>query len=456
MQFDPDGKKAIRPHSDSETNHELLLAAAQMLLQHSREKIFIKDRDLIYRGASTKFAQMAGWEEEADLIGKTDFEIFADQALAMRYREDDLKLIRRQEDLIDYVEPLTERDGRPRYASTSKFILRDGDGRFMGLVGVSRDITMDYYLKRNRTRELEYLFALPRDVYFAAYLDIDDWRLINEQHQEVHGHSFTFHHSIDALITRARDRIVDLEAPSISFYHSFTQQNLRALYADGTRETVMEYQRLTHDGARLWVRDEIRFLKDAISGHLCMMLVVRDIQQRKTDEADRIRLADRDEVTGLLNRKATMQLIRDRLAQSSPSEQHALIMIDADHFKDVNDTYGHQAGDKALTAFAGAINSFFRTSDLVGRIGGDEFFVLMTNIPDRDAVERKVNCLLDHLRAVHYEDIHLSASIGVCFFPSDSTTLEGMYQLSDKAMYAVKDAGKNGVLFAGDLADKME
>jgi len=456
MQFDQEKETGTLPASDIDTERGLLLAAAHMLLQHSREKIFIKDKDLIYRGASTKFAQMAGWEHSSDLIGKTDFEIFADQALAMRYREDDLKLIRRREDLIDYVEPLTERDGRPRYASTSKFILRDAEGQFMGLVGVSRDITMDYYLKRNRTRELEYLFALPRDVYFAAYLDIDDWRLINEQHQEVHGHSFTFHHSIDALITRARDRIVDLEAPSISFYNSFTPQNLRALHEGGTHETVMEYQRLTHDGSRSWVRDEIHFLKDAISGHLCMMLVVRDIQQRKTDEADRIRLADRDEVTGLLNRKATMQLIRDRLAQSSPSEQHALIMIDADYFKDVNDTYGHQAGDKALTAFARAISSCFRATDLVGRIGGDEFFVLMTNIPDRNAVERKINCLLEDLRAVHYEEIHLSASIGVCLFPSDSTTLEDMYHLSDKAMYAVKDAGKNGVLFAEDLADKTE
>ena len=448
--------KAAYAFTDNEENVDLLLAASHMLLKHSREKIFIKDKDLIYRAASTKFAVMAGWKDASDLIGKTDFEIFADQELALRYREDDQKLIRRQTDLVDYVKPITEKDGQPRYASTSKFILRDRNGSFMGLVGVSRDITMDYYLKRNRTRELEYLFSLPRDVYFAAYLDIDDWRLVNESHQQVHGHDFAYHHSIDALVSRAHERIAEPESAARSFYDQFTQQHLQALYADGTRESVMEYQRCTSDGTLLWVRDEIRFLKDAISGHLCMMLVVRDIQQRKTDEAERIRLADRDEVTGLLDRKATMQLIRDRLELSSPDEKHALIMIDADYFKDVNDTYGHQAGDQALASFAQAISSNFRATDLVGRIGGDEFFVLMTNVRDRKAVETKTEQLLSDLRAVHYESVHLSASIGVSFFPCDSATLEGMYQLSDKAMYAVKDAGKNGVLFASDLAEKAE
>ncbi len=448
-----EGKAAIYGIDDEQ---ELLLAAAHTLLQHSQEKIFIKDKDLIYRAASNKFARMAGWEQEADLIGKTDFEIFDDQELALRYREDDQKLIHQQTDLIDYVEPITEKDGRPRYASTSKFLLRNRQGQFMGLVGVSRDITTEYYLKRNRTRELEYLFSLPHDVYFAAYLDIDDWRMINEHHQEVHGHQFSFHHSINALIARAQERIADPTCSANDFYRSFSQQSLHALYAGGTHETVMEYQRLTPSGSLLWVRDEIHFLKDTISGHLCMMLVVRDIQQRKADEEEQIRLADRDEMTGLLNRRVTMQLIRDRLIQSTPAEMHALILIDADHFKDVNDTYGHQAGDKALADFAGTISRCFRSTDLVGRIGGDEFFVLMTNVPGRSAVEEKIDKLLADLRTVHYEKVYMSASIGVCFFPSDSTSLDDMYLLADRAMYAVKDAGKDGVLFSSDLTSHAE
>lgn len=434
---------------------ELIFSASYHLLKHSREKIFIKDKDLIYRAASTKFAQMAGWELESDLTGKTDFDIFADQELAQRYREDDLKLIEQQTDLIDYVEPITEKDGRPRYASTSKFILRDDNGEFIGLVGVSKDITMEYYLLRNRVRELEYLFTLPHDVYFAAYMDIDDWRIVSEHHQSVNGFDFAYHGSIDTLVMNAYARMADSSVPAYDFFRSFTPDRLTALYHSGEREMVLEYQRYVTMGEPRWVRDEIHFLEDAISGHLCMMLVVRDVQQRKLDEAEHIRLADCDEVTGLLNRKATMHLIRERLAQSVPGEQHALFMIDADYFKDVNNTYGHQAGDQALADFAKAIAGSFRSTDVVGRIGGDEFFVLMTNVPDRVTVESKANALLTALRGVHYEQIYLSASIGICFYPCDATRLDDMYGLSDKAMYAIKDAGRNGICFVSDLMGRQ-
>ncbi len=436
---------------DINLRNKLILAASQQLLKSSREKIFIKDKDLVYRAASTKFAQMAGWEDENDLIGKTDFDIFADQDLAQRYRDDDLKLIAQNSDLIDYVEPLTEKDGKPRYASTSKFILRDENGAFMGLVGVSRDITMEYYLQRNRTRELEYLFALPHDVYFAAYMDIDDWRIVSEQHQSVNGFDFAYHGKIDTLATNAYSRLVYHNSPAGDLYRNFTPDALRSLASNGKREIVLEYQRLISFSERRWVRDELHFLTDAISGHLCMMLIVRDIQQRKLDEEEQLRLADRDEITGLLNRRATMQLIRERLAQSTPGEQHALFMIDADYFKDVNNTYGHQAGDQTLTQFAKAISNCFRVTDVIGRIGGDEFFVLMTQIPNKESVAKKAAALLDSLRAVHYADIHLSASIGICLYPDDAATLDEMYSLSDQAMYAIKDAGRNGICFVSDL-----
>lgn len=437
-----------------DTRSDMLLTATPLLLKHSREKIFIKDKDLIYRAASTRFAEMAGWESEADLIGKTDFDIFEDQALAQRYRDDDLKLIAQNTDLIDYVEPLTEKDGKPRYASTSKFILRDEKGDFMGLVGVSRDITMEYYLQRNRTRELEYLFALPRDVYFAVYMDIDDWRIISEHHQSVNGFDFAYHGRIDILASNAYSRLVYHNSPAGDLYRNFTPDALRALSRKGKAAIVLEYQRLIAFAERRWVRDEIRFLEDVISGHLCMMLIVRDIQQRKLDEEEQLRLAEHDEVTGLLNRRTTMQLIRERLSQSAPGEQHALFMIDADYFKDVNNTYGHQAGDQTLTHFAKAISDCFRVTDVIGRIGGDEFFVLMTQIPNRDSVAKKAEMLLDSLRTVQYADIQLSASIGICLYPDDAFTLDDMYSLSDKAMYAIKDSGRNGICFAGDLTAK--
>lgn len=431
-------------------NVELILAAAKKLLANSQEKIFIKDKDLIYRGASTKFANMAGWKSEAELIGKTDFEIFQDQELAQRYREDDQKLIAQQKDRLNYVEPITEKDGHARFASTSKYVLKDQNGQFLGIAGMSRDITNEYYLKRHSNRALEYLFDLPPRAYFATYLDLEEWRIVNENHQAVNGNEFSPHTQVDVLISRAYEQIADRRWPAAAFYRDFSKEAIARLYESGKRKILMEYRRVVNGGAIRWVCDEIHLLQDNVSGHLCMMLVVWDVHAAKLEEEERIRMAEHDGLTGLLNRQATMQFIQERFEQSYEDDKHALLMIDADYFKPVNDTYGHQAGDKVLAEMAREISGSFRTSDIIGRIGGDEFFVLMTHVSDTSAVKKKAEMLLSKIVNVHYKEKYLSASIGVSIFPDDARTLEDMYSLADRAMYAAK-VQRGCVMFAKDL-----
>ena len=316
---------------------------------------------------------------------------------------------------------------------------------------MSRDITNEYYLKRHSNRALEYLFDLPPKAFFAAYLDLEEWRIVNEHHQAVNGNEFSVHPKMDDLVSKAYERIADRRWPAATFYRDFSREAIANLYESGKREIVMEYRRSNNNGVVRWVRDEIHLLKDNVSGHLCMMLVVWDVHAAKLEEEERIRLAEHDELTGLLNRRATMQLIRERLDHSFQDDQHALMMIDADHFKPVNDTYGHQAGDQVLTELAKQISSSFRSTDIIGRIGGDEFFVLMTRVPDRNAVEQKAETLRSKINSVHFKDIHLSASIGVSMFPGDSRTLDEMYALADKAMYIAKKK-RNHVVFAEDVS----
>lgn len=180
------------------------------------------------------------------------------------------------------------------------------------------------------------------------------------------------------------------------------------------------------------------------------MLVVWDIHEAKREEEERIRMAERDELTGLLDRKATMRLIQERFNHSFVGDKHALLLIDADYFKAINDTYGHQAGDKVLREMAAEIRGCFRISDIIGRIGGDEIFVLMTHVPDRSVVEKKIEALLQRIKSVHYEDSYLSASVGVSVFPDDARELDEMYALADKAMYAAKKMREH-FAFAEDI-----
>lgn len=153
---------------DSEIN--LMQAVLKTILNSSEDMIFIKNEQLVYKGCSPAFSSIVGISDPVDIVGKTDFDIFADQELAKRYTEDDIRLMNGDELKTEYIEPLPEVDGRPRYGSTSKHVIRDEHGLLLGLLGISRDITREYEARLNYERELRYLFELPPDALVAALL----------------------------------------------------------------------------------------------------------------------------------------------------------------------------------------------------------------------------------------------------------------------------------------------
>jgi diguanylate cyclase (GGDEF)-like protein len=125
-------------------------------------------------------------------------------------------------------------------------------------------------------------------------------------------------------------------------------------------------------------------------------------------------------------------------------------MLDIDNFKSLNDTLGHQAGDKFLIDFAIELKNRFRETDIVGRIGGDEFFALMKNIFDRGQIERRAMDILDIIEetAQQFPEVKLGGSIGISLYPKDGTNLDVLYTKADEALYESKRNGKNQYKFA--------
>lgn len=155
----------------------------------------------------------------------------------------------------------------------------------------------------------------------------------------------------------------------------------------------------------------------------------------------------RDPMTGLLNKKATQFSIDEFLDSSDPSSVHALMIIDIDDFKSVNDTFGHLFGDMVIENVAAAISSTFRKSDIIGRIGGDEFLLLMKNTGKRIA-EIKARELSKKVKRTYYKElkqIEVSVSIGIAFFGSDGSNYEELFGKADIAMYNSKLQGKDTV-----------
>jgi diguanylate cyclase (GGDEF)-like protein len=171
-------------------------------------------------------------------------------------------------------------------------------------------------------------------------------------------------------------------------------------------------------------------------------------------------LAVTDELTGLPNRR----LLSDRLAQSlaiAKRERHivAILYLDLDGFKLVNDTFGHTMGDVLLEQVAQRLRSRIRESDTLARIGGDEFTVLLTRLCTREEAGQVGRALLDVLAEkfdIDNHEIRIGASIGISLFPDDATDGASLLQLADSAMYAAKRNGRNLVMeYTADLGSSI-
>ncbi len=427
----------------------IISAAFKTILDSTHDMVFIKTADLVYIAASEPFIKMVGKSSADEIIAKTDREIFADPALADRYVADDRRLLEDGKDLIDYIEPLPDIGNYHRYGQTSKHILRDGDGNILGILGITRDITRDYVTRQHYQQELKYLFKLPEDTFAVSYIDVDDWRLIDQRRQLVDGGTLQSVNTVDELSRVAVDSIVDPICSAADFYKNFTANSLRSIYDSGRSNTSFTYQRRMTNGEIHWVRNELRFLTDADSGHLCAMLSAKNVDAKKREEEELIIAAQLDRMTMLLNRNTTMERISE-IFENHNSNIHALMMIDVDNFKNLNDTFGHQAGDEFLIKLAGELRTTFRESDIIGRVGGDEFFCLLKNISDASIVLRKADELMSAIHRVcrSYTDLQISVSMGISLYPKNGTTLSELYGEADGALYQAKRNGKNQYVLA--------
>lgn len=157
------------------------------------------------------------------------------------------------------------------------------------------------------------------------------------------------------------------------------------------------------------------------------------------------RRAERDALTGLYNREETEKQIRRHLKEE-PEEICALFMIDTDNFKQINDCYGHLFGDAVLSELAAGMKRLTRQSDVVGRIGGDEFTVFLKNIPSRELGEEKARNLLSMFSNLFKDEkqtVEVTCSVGVAFYPEDGRDFQSLYHSADLALYEAKSSGKN-------------
>lgn len=236
----------------------------------------------------------------------------------------------------------------------------------------------------------------------------------------------------------------------------YFQQQLEA-HSSGPGELSFDYRVFHANGEVLYVRS-INTIREDETGRLICRGLMLDITDQKKTESQIIYLADHDALTGLFNRRRFQEELERTLAYSDRFKQEsALMFIDLDQFKYINDTMGHQAGDEVLCKVARQLSSSLRKVDTIGRLGGDEFGIILPNT-SRDEVDHVARQIIQSL-TIEPEYIDslktpITASIGIVLYPAHGKTPGELLARADAAMYSAKDKGRNTYHFYSE-ADKQ-
>lgn len=230
----------------------------------------------------------------------------------------------------------------------------------------------------------------------------------------------------------------------LAFVNSDT---LLANYYCGKRSGSIEYRELLADGAIRWLRLSVELLEYPNSTDVEAYLMYEDAGEEKQRELRAKELSENDPLTGVLNRSTFMTRIEKLIESSGPERLHALLLLDIDGFRSVNEIFGHTAGDKALIDIANSLRSIVGKNDLLGRIGGDEFAVLFADIPGDAYAANMARQICALARKAFSLEIQISGSVGIVVIPRDGTDREILSHKLDLAVSYVKGFGRNNYAF---------
>lgn len=217
-----------------------------------------------------------------------------------------------------------------------------------------------------------------------------------------------------------------------------------------------EIRLLRDNGAYLWCGIQATPICDNAGSPIRIVGRISDIDAQKRETEHLKEQTQRDPLTKLYNKEATATLLREHLQGAGKQHQNAVLFIDIDNFKAINDSQGHMVGDAVLAELAQGMLSLFRTTDVVGRIGGDEFVVFIKDIRTRDLIVEKARDLCMTFHRVNREmeiDVVISGSVGIAVYPGDGSSYEELLSKADKALYFAKAQGKDRFAFYDDIGE---
>jgi diguanylate cyclase (GGDEF)-like protein/PAS domain S-box-containing protein len=397
-----------------------------------------------YTYVSPQIKNILGYEPH-EILGKTPFDLMS-PGEGNKLSERIVDLIKVRLPIVSLENANMHKDGSIVILETNGLPFFDKHGNYGGYRGVDRDITKRKQAEEKLRRNEEAL----REAQRIAKLG--NWEFDFEKNE------LTWDESLFELL-----EINPMEtAPSyegfINMVHFEDRPMVDKAHYDSVNKldpSEISCRLLMKDGRIKWINQVFRAERDE-QGHLVKLFgIVQDISELK-DAMEKIRhMANHDFLTEL----PTMRLARDRLAMAIRganrySSKLAVMFIDLDGFKEVNDRFGHDVGDFVLKHVANRLISGVRATNTVARVGGDEFLMIATDIDIAEnagvVAEKSLRRLSEPIKLDHTagKNISVSASIGIAIYPDNGTEINSLIKAADEAMYRVKNAGKNGYAFA--------
>jgi diguanylate cyclase (GGDEF)-like protein/PAS domain S-box-containing protein len=410
------------------------------ILNNTSAIVCIKNRNGKYSFVNQAYQQLVGMTPE-DIIGKSDSELF-DKEVAASYQENDNRVIDSKQ-VIRFEEHAINVHGEVEYHIAVKIPLFDLNGEVYGLCNIATDITdmkvAEDALKTShqQLRLIATIFETSREGFVITdsnFVIID----INS--------------AITRLFGYEKEELVG-KSPEI-FYsgvhdEDFYSEMNKKLKDDGFWHGEV-WER--HKGGDIFPQMlSISCVLDE-SGEITHYATIRsDITELKTTQAKLERLAHFDPLTGLANRLLLHERVMQNIkATDRDNNQFALLFIDLDNFKYINDSLGHKTGDELLKRLATRISDLIRDKDTLARLGGDEFILILTDIKDKEHIVKFVGKLQKQLSKVFSIDgnqLFVTSSIGISLYPDDGKSYDDLLQTADTAMYEAKNKGKNTFQF---------
>jgi diguanylate cyclase (GGDEF)-like protein/PAS domain S-box-containing protein len=379
---------------------------------------------------------MCGYASPEEMI--SDIKDIASQHYVHPAERDAFKRIMAEQGYVENFEHETYRaDGSIFWVSVNARAVRDSDGPIRYYEGTHQEITQrkkaEAELKQSEERYRTIIENIGDGYYEVelkgeiTFLNDAALRIIGLRRSEVQGFNFkAFATGEDAAVI-------------FGVFHE--------VYLTGTPFRGLSWRVLRPDGKEQHMEISVSLIRDAAAQPAGFRGIIHDITERRKAEKAIQHMAYHDPLTGLPNRLLFYDRFSQVLANARRNrERFAVIMLDFDKFKEINDRLGHDVGDQLLRGVAERLSSQMRDGDTVARFGGDEFLLLlpgMKQIEDLEPLGQKVLQAFQQPFAVSGQALSIRASIGIAVFPDDGSDRDALVQKADFAMYRAKAAGGN-------------